>query len=165
MVDIPLLACVYTYPVDGLPPLVSWIATLKDILFKGFEPWREVMEVKMAVEANDFPTGQPMAYRAVSVVKGMGRISMLLWAVVHTYINLRETMDPEIRDDFMRLGDVATILLNYYDDIIIIKKPTIYKRVVFMDIKAPKNENDRLGGTVVFHNNKKRSTMLHPQYQ
>ena len=117
VVDIPLLACVYTCPVDGLPPLVSWLSTLKDVLFKGFEPWREVMEVKMIVETNNLSSvaGKPMDYKAVSVVKGMGRISMLLWAVVHTYIHLRETMDSEIRDDFVRLGDVPTIMIKSHN--------------------------------------------------
>lgn len=33
-----------------------------------------------------------------------------------------------------------------------------------MGTKYPIFENDRLGGTVVFQNNKKRCTVLHPQY-
>ena len=46
VVEVPLLSFIYIRPADGLPLLHHWILVLKDIIFQGFESWRETMEVK-----------------------------------------------------------------------------------------------------------------------
>lgn len=100
VVAIPLMAFRYALPVDGLPIMHSWVVVLKDILFRGYEGWREIMEIK-AVES-PMPYGQPMDFHVFEVMKGNGRISMIMWAIVHTYTSLRQTMTPEEQTDFRR---------------------------------------------------------------
>jgi len=96
----------YQLPVDGLPILHSWLRVLKDVLLCGFESWRETLEVKSMVA---MPYGQPMDFGQVLVVKGNGRLSVVLWAIMHTYTHLRDRMSPEEKADFGRhtcLGQV-----------------------------------------------------------
>ena len=100
MVEVPLLAFCYKLPADGLPILHSWYGVLKDILYRGFESWREVMEVKCV--DGTIPFSQPLDYGKVHAVKGMGRISMLLWAVVHTYTHCRNSLSLEDTADLAR---------------------------------------------------------------
>lgn len=101
MVDIPLLAFGYVVPVDGLPILTTWNSVLKDILYRGFENWREVFEVK-PMNGVTFSQNQPFDFGTVQAVKGLGRLSMILWAVLHTYLHLRETWTVEEKEDFCR---------------------------------------------------------------
>ena len=71
------------------------------MLHNGFEPWREVIEVKSLVEPA--PVGQPFGYGKLVPVKGLGRISMILFAVVQTYNAKDQLLDDVWKDDFLRL--------------------------------------------------------------
>ena len=96
-----MLAFGYVVPVDGLPILTTWVSVLKDILYRGFENWREVFEVK-PMNGFTFSHSQPFEFGSVQAVKGLGRLSMILWAVLHTYLHLRTTLTVEQKDDFYR---------------------------------------------------------------
>ncbi|CAK9095365.1 unnamed protein product [Durusdinium trenchii] len=102
VVDLPVLCFLYRYPVDGMPTLHSWISVLRAILLNGFETWREVMEVK-AVD-DPIPLNQPLDYGKVLPVKGLGRMSMILWAIVHTYKHLADKISSggPFTEDFLR---------------------------------------------------------------
>lgn len=102
--DLPVLCFLYRYPVDGMPTLHSWISVLRAILLNGFETWREVMEVK-AVD-DPIPLNQPLDYGKVLPVKGLGRMSMILWAIVHTYKHLADKISSggPFTEDFLRHG-------------------------------------------------------------
>ena len=103
IIDIPLTAFSYERPVDGYPLLHSWVSTAKDILYRGFEPWREIFLVKVK---DPWLVGKPMQFGSVLVVKGMGRISILLWAVLHSYINMKDciSQNADVQSDFKRPG-------------------------------------------------------------
>ena len=101
VVDVPLLAFKYLLPSEGMPILHSWVSTLKSILCQGFEPWREAIEVK-CIEGPT-PFGGRIEYSKVTPVKGLGRLSMLLWSVVHTYIHCEQKLEDEsYKADFLR---------------------------------------------------------------
>lgn len=99
MVNIPLLSFVYVRPVDGLPLLHQWILVLKDIVFNGFESWREPFEGKLADESMAW--GSPLGFGAIQPVKGLGRLSILLWCIFKTYTN-RAIMTDEAKASFGR---------------------------------------------------------------
>ncbi|CAK9074968.1 Uncharacterized protein SCF082_LOCUS36423 [Durusdinium trenchii] len=46
IVDVPLLCILFQRPPDGLPLYHLWVAVAKDIWHRGYECWREVLEVK-----------------------------------------------------------------------------------------------------------------------
>ena len=121
IIDIPLTAFDYEKPVDGYPLLHSWVNTAKDILYRGFEPWREIFLVKIK---DPSLAGQTMEFGSVLVVKGMGRISILLWAVLHAYMNMKDdiSLNADVQSDFKRpgmgnirwrVGDLNLMLLGY----------------------------------------------------
>ena len=102
MVELPLTSFTFQRPSDGLPLLHSWLATLKAIVFEGFEPWREVLEIKVLTPD---PEGSCIkGYQAVTPVKGIGRMSAMLFALVHTYRELREKLSDPETEDFGRPG-------------------------------------------------------------
>ena len=84
---------------DGLPLFHSWLTTAKGIMYQGFENWREVLEVKSV--APEMPTGEPLGYFSVVPVKGMGRVSIILWVVYWTYLH-KDELDSESKTDFIR---------------------------------------------------------------
>lgn len=99
--DVPLLCFLYEKPVDGYPIYHSWVKTLADITMAGFESWRETLEVRVA--GGGSPTwGGDLGFGMLEVTKGLGRISILLWCVVHTYVKLKDSMTPEMQADFLR---------------------------------------------------------------
>lgn len=100
MVQIPVMALKFTKPVDGLPLLHLWLATAKDVWHRGFENWREPLEVKLVTDMNDI-TGTPMALHCLAPVKGLGRLSMILWAMLWTYLH-KDNLDGDAKDDFVR---------------------------------------------------------------
>ena len=104
MVSLPITSFSFQRPRDGLPLLHSWLATLKAITFEGFETWREVLEIKVLTLASE--SSGIKGVQSVRAVKGIGRVSILLFAVLYTYRSLREKMeqDPALMADFGRLG-------------------------------------------------------------
>ena len=101
VVEVPLLSFIYNRPADGLPLLHHWILVLKDIVFQGFEGWRETMEVKPVDQ--DMTWGSPLAFGMVEAVKGLGRLSMIFWCILRTYYDRLKMTDSE-KESFGRLG-------------------------------------------------------------
>lgn len=97
VIDVPLMAFMYSKPVDGYPIYHTWLGVLKDILFRGFENWRDTFEVKISGVA-----GKTLDFGSVIAVRGLGRLSMLLWAILHSYTAMKGTMTPEKTADFGR---------------------------------------------------------------
>lgn len=97
--DIPILAFIYQLPPDGLPLLHSWLQTARDIWFRGYESWRELFETKASAAAEP---GAPYTLGSVTCVKGMGRLSIIIYGLVYTYVKMRDGMSPEAQLDFTR---------------------------------------------------------------
>jgi hypothetical protein len=105
--DVAVLALLYRCPAEGVPTLHSWVSTLKQILWSGFENWREVMEIKCTEDP--MPCGQPMKFGTILPVKGLGRVSMILWAIIHTYKNMELSNNEPLKQDFLRLWGIYGI--------------------------------------------------------
>ena len=149
---IPVLCLTYRAPPDGLPLLHSWVGTLKEIVFGGFEAWREVIEVKVNMkEGHEW--GQ-LGYGLVLPVKGLGRISIILWILMHTYKTLRMDIEksPELKADFQRPAQFF-LFLAYLG----------IKVSFFLRGIHGLKKDDGLGGTLVFsdiwetHNTSKKT--------
>ena len=65
-----------------------------DIYYGGFEGHREPIEVKV------LPPGQ---FARVAPIKGCGRTSVLLFALVWTYVEWKDDLNNEELEDFKRL--------------------------------------------------------------
>lgn len=104
LAKVPVCAFSYSVPPDGLPLLYSWLSTLKEVLNLGFEDWREVIEGKIQ-EPPEGPGPHVLGFGSVLPVKGMGRVSIILWSIYHSYVNLRDVIDScaEVKADFQRL--------------------------------------------------------------
>lgn len=111
------------------------------MLFRGFESWREVLEVKPILEP--MTPGKPFDYGQVHTVKGTGRLSMIFWAVVHTYTHLRDKMTAEEKVDFARLLGVQ----RYFRTIS--KSPKNIKVSRWRLPKPTTPQRDGPGGSVV----------------
>ena len=90
----------YVVPAEGLPLYHAWLETCKDLMFRGYEPFREVIEVKFV---EGWKPGQPLDFGCLIPTKGLGRVSMLLWCVMASYIHLRAEWTPGMQADFVRL--------------------------------------------------------------
>ena len=91
VIQVPALALWYTVPSDGLPHLAHWANTASDVLRLGYEAHREPLEVKKR------DPGQHMAM--LEVTKGAGRTSIILFALVWSYLEMGAAMsDAELRD-------------------------------------------------------------------
>ena len=58
------------------------------------------------------PCGKPMSFASITPVKGFGKVSMILWAILHTYMNMREAMTKEMTADFLR-WDVSVVVIYF----------------------------------------------------
>ena len=79
--------------------LTDWIPTATSIWAAGFEAWREAIEIK-PLEATS--AGSPFGYGSVEAVKGCGRVSILLFSITFTYLQLSKNMTAEETADFQR---------------------------------------------------------------
>ena len=104
VVQVPLLSFIYIRPADGLPLLHHWILVLKDIVFQGYESWRETLEVKPLDQ--NMTWGSPLGFGMIEAVKGLGRLSMIFWCILRTYYDRLMMTDSE-KDSFGRLVLVA----------------------------------------------------------
>ena len=104
VVQVPLLSFIYIRPADGLPLLHHWILVLKDIVFQGYESWRETLEVKPLHQ--NMTWGSPLGFGMIEAVKGLGRLSMIFWCILRTYYDRLMMTDSE-KDSFGRLVLVA----------------------------------------------------------
>lgn len=91
---VPALALWYEMPSDGSPHLASWLATAKEIYMAGYESLREPLEVKL----RDGASGMAK----LIVTKGVGRASMILFAIAFTYFEFAAEMSAEQMKDFRR---------------------------------------------------------------
>ena len=86
---VALSQIIYKLPSDGVPLFPHWKTVAMGIYYCGFEPLREPLEVKL--NANGLP----------ECVKGLGRLSMLLFGAFWTFLKKDELTEEE-RDDFCR---------------------------------------------------------------
>ena len=114
--DVPLLCILFQRPPDGLPLYHMWVAVAKDIWHRGYECWREVLEVKGV----NFKPGSPMHFHSVIAVKGLGRVSVIMWGVLWAYLH-KDEMDCEMQTDFIRPWNFQ-LVVRFYPQ----KEPKIY---------------------------------------
>ena len=104
-------------PADGLPIFHSWVMTAKDILFRGYEGWREIPEVRLESDAK--VPGETLGFASVVPVKGLGRISIILWSLLWAYLQ-KDSMDEDAKSDFRRcLGESMVHELTSSQNIIL----------------------------------------------
>lgn len=100
LVQVPLLAVWYQRPCDGLPPLQNWINTASDVLHGGFESAREPIECKLRTH---LAAGSPLQLGCLQATKGVGRLAVLYFGVLWTFLNLKvDAMKPEEIEDLQR---------------------------------------------------------------
>ena len=95
---LPLLAFAFKLPSDGLPVLNDWISHAQSIWTQGYECW-ESLEFKPLSRQDG---GKPMAFGCLECVKGIGRISILLFGALYTYIHFKNAMTADEMLDFKR---------------------------------------------------------------
>lgn len=101
----PLVLALYLqHPADGLPLLQDWLTTAGDIYHTGFEGWRETIEVR----CNSTCLGRPIEYGSLRPTKGVGRASVIMFAILYTFHELKNKLSKEETDDFARLNSGAT---------------------------------------------------------
>ena len=100
MLQPPVLALWLHKPSDGLPLLQEWLVTATDIVHGGFEGWRETIEVRCL---DSSCLGKQMEYGCFTPTKGVGRSSIILFAILYTFHNLKEKLSNEEIEDFARL--------------------------------------------------------------
>lgn len=98
--ELPLLALCYRRPSEGLPLLQDWVSNARDIFSHGYERHRESIEVRHSSDM--WP--EVVDYGSVIPVKGLGKISMLLFGLVFTYVNMRDSLTEAELGDFLRLA-------------------------------------------------------------
>lgn len=96
--SIPVVCLWVVKPTDGLPLLQDWLGTAHDIVYSGYEGWREPLEVI----APTCELGKPLQQGSLVVTKGVGRASVLLFAIIFTFKELK--MSECETADFARLG-------------------------------------------------------------
>ena len=95
----PLLAIFMSKPSDGLPLYQPWCTVASDVFHTGFESWRGVIEVK-----TDKVTGSDLDFGCTQATKGLGRLSVLLFGVLRTYLAYQHSLSDEQTNDFTRPG-------------------------------------------------------------
>ena len=82
-------------PSEGLPLLTDWLRVAQD-LWHGYESWREPIEVRTTeLRAQQRPL-------ILVPVKGVGRASMICFAVAYTFMRLKDTLSDDQLFDFKR---------------------------------------------------------------
>lgn len=99
---VSVLAFAPKKPVDGLPCLADWMTHAVSIWSLGFEDWREAIEVKPSPSC---VSGQPLSYGCLEVAKGSGRMTILLYPMVYTFVNLKNSMSNEEMEEFKKFPD------------------------------------------------------------
>lgn len=121
LVDVPLMALTFQEPVDGLPLFHAWLGTAKGIYMEGFE-LREIIEVQTVGDLGTL-SDQPMTFNGITAVKGLGRVSVILFGVIWTYMN-KDSLDAETQSDFCRQETQPFAKYQFGD-----KTPKVLKRV------------------------------------
>lgn len=95
---LPLLVLCYQRPSDGLPLLQDWRSNALDIYSNGFESFRESVEIRFSRD----PLPDRFGYGDGIPVKGLGKVSILFFGLLFTYLQLRDSLTPEEMNDFTR---------------------------------------------------------------
>ena len=74
----------------------------KQIYFQGYEGLREMVEVNYPGDL-DAAVGGPMDYRSIIPVKGLGRLSVILFGIARLYLH-KGDLDAKDINDFCRSG-------------------------------------------------------------
>ncbi len=85
----PITAFTFKMPPDGLPVLEDWLVHVGSILSLGYESWRESVELK---PVHHDQLGKPLDFGVVEPTKGSGRISMLLFIIWYSYIEMKQVL-------------------------------------------------------------------------
>ena len=112
ILQVPILALWYSIPADGLPHLAYWINTATDVFNSGFEPHREILEVK------ERDSTRHMA--KLEVTKGVGRASIILFALVWTYLELAPKIEDHELEDFKRHTGFETIKNQFFGKLMVL---------------------------------------------
>ena len=105
IISIPVVCLWLVKPTDGLPLLQDWLGTAHDIVYSGYEGWREPLEVIALPDQ----LGKPLEKGSLVISKGIGKASVLLFAVLFTFKELK--LSECETADFARLGWVNMIPL------------------------------------------------------
>jgi len=73
--------------------LGDWMGTASFIWALKYEGWREPFEIK-GVEGVA-TGGEPLSYASLEVVKGCGRLSVLMFSLFYTYLHLKNMLTDE----------------------------------------------------------------------
>ena len=98
VIDVPILAFGFKEAVDGLPLFHHWLSTAKGLFIEGYEALRELPEV---TPVDETLMGNYMDLHTVFTVKGIGRMSIILFGITWTYLN-KDALDSETKTDFLR---------------------------------------------------------------
>lgn len=135
--NISIFAFCASYPTDGLPCLADWMTHAVSIWITGFESWREAIEIKPLPIAE---AKKPLVFGSLEAAKGKGRMSIILFTIVYSYLKLKNNLsDPELQDFGKFLGT-----LYYFWDFHIKGSP-------LENPKSPNVKGDAGGENVAFH--------------
>lgn len=95
---VPLLSISLTKPSDGLPLYQSWVNVASDVYYSGYESWRGVIEVK----AFESP-GSQLDFHSLQATKGLGRLSVIYFGILRTYLKHQHDLTDEQIKDLKRL--------------------------------------------------------------
>ena len=74
----------------------EWLQHATSIWSCGYEAFRENIEIRVW---NDDALGHPLDIGKVTPVKGFGRVSILMFGIIWTYVN-KEALTPDAEADF-----------------------------------------------------------------
>ena len=79
--------------------LREWQVHATSIWSTGFESWRENVEIKAW---DDSCLGKALSFGAVGPAKGYGRLSILYFAAIYTYLEVQSSWDPDTEAEFKK---------------------------------------------------------------
>lgn len=97
--NIPLLTFLPKIPAEGVPMLGDWTAVAMSVWGCGYEAFREPFEMK---PARPDLMGKPLELACLEAVKGCGRMSILLYTVFRTFLELKNSLDDADKADLKR---------------------------------------------------------------
>lgn len=100
--NVPILAFIPKLPADGLPMLGDWMGTATSIWALNYEGWREPFEIKPSETA---VAGQPLSFASVEVVKGCGRLTVLLFSIFWSYLHFKNQLDDSEKESLKQYLD------------------------------------------------------------
>lgn len=86
-------------PEDSWPICEDWLTTAQDIWGRGYESHREPIEIRSLTAT----AGEVIGCGQLTPNKGFGRVSILLFGILFTYMELWSQMSAEEVEDFTRL--------------------------------------------------------------